>query len=494
MSKSTGYAIHRDEHRNLAVSVAPTGPESWRLTGWQETAAHRPLTGALGRAVGRHGDRTACLLPAADVTCTVTGMPRLGRRELARAAAGWVARKEGGAPADWQVYWRAAPGAREDTEQQDVFLAYAPRTVVDAAVRGAAALTARPALMLPPPLVLDQLFRLAGPDHDELRVWNLVFVGETTSFLCVANHHSLLLSRPLPHDLSAGADAEEYLDRLVTEVERSVFFARQSEGSPQVDRVVICGDPAVAGRLTARLQDEAERTAMHWDLTAVIDPAGQEVAADDQLLLAAAALAGVGVPVNLAPAATRPLLGPTARRRLVLGAGAAALALLPLLVAGAVLTDHAQQRYLAEARARLTTATTQAELAAEIYDRERLLRAREDHVASYLAGRRDLAGALRHIAGLTPPEVRYRDLQLVRRADLVLLHLTGESTAGTLAAAQQAFMDFHAAMAGARQLRALGEPRELEIIEVDQEGRRRKTVRFAVDYELTIQPDQEESG
>lgn len=493
MSKSTGYALHRDEHRNLAVAVAPTGPQTWRLTGWQETAAHRPLTGDLARALSRHGDRTAALLPAAEVTCTVTGMPRLGRRELARAAAGWVARKEGGAPAAWQVFWRAAPDPRGEGEQQDVFLAYAPRTVVDAAVHQAAALGARPAVLLPPPLVLDQLFRLAGPDHDELRVWNLVFVGKTGSFLCVANHHSLLLSRPLPHDLSVGTDPEEYLDRLVTEVERSVFFARQSEGSPEVDRVVVCGEASVAARLTERLEEEAGRTAVHWDLAAVIDPAGQEVAADDQLLLAAAALAGAGAPINLAPAATRPLLGPVARRRVLVGVATAAVTALPLLLAGAVLTDQVQQRFLDGARERLTAATVQAEMAAEIYDRERLLRAREDHVAAYLEERRDLAGALRHIAGLTPPEVRYQDLQLVRRADLLLLHLTGESTAGTLAAAQRAFMDFHAAMAEARQLRPLGEPRELEIIEVDQDGRRRKTVRFAVDYELVVRADMEES-
>jgi len=492
MNGSTGYAIWRDDDRNLALAVQQTADERWRVTNWQETPAHRGFAGDLARDLGRRGSQTAAILGGPEVTCTVTQLPLLRRRELTRAVTGWVARKEGGTPADWQVAWQPlAPRDRAVAEQQDVFLAYASQQAITEAVARGAAVGVRPGVMLPPQLVLDQFFRLAGPGREDLRVWNLVFVGDRFSFLCVANRASLLLSRPLPRDLSAGADPEEYLDRLVTEVERSVFFARQSEGSPQVDRVMVCGQPAIASALVARLQ-EAEEPAEAWDLATVLDPGAFPVTVDDYLLVAAAALAGQGVALNLAPAASRQLLGPVARRRTVLATTAAAAAVVPLLMIGGLVTARVQDSYLEAATARLEEATVQAETAAQVYARERLLRAREDYLAAYLSDRRDLDGVLRHIAGLTPPQVRYRDLQLVKRASHVHLYLVGESTAASVTEAQRAFMTFHAALGEAPQLRAIGEPRELEILDRDDAGNQRKTVRFALDYELVATPAGEE--
>jgi hypothetical protein len=341
-------------------------------------------------------------------------------------------------------------------------------------------------------MVLDQFFRLAGPDREDARVWNLVFLGRQRSFLCVANENGLLLARPLPEDLSDGADPDEYLGRLTTEIERSVFFARQSEGSPRVDRIVICGDRDRGQRLVERLQDDDTHAAEFWDLTGAVDPGDHDVDVDDQILLAMAALASAGATVNVAPAASRSLIGRVGGRRLGLAVATAAVAVVPLLTVGSVITDRVQETYLADARERLVVATELAEQAAAIYAREQALRARELYLDEYAGGRQDLDGVLLLIAGLTPPEVRYRDLQLTGGRGRVRLDLTGESTAPTVSEAQQAFMTFHAALGAAPQLRALGEPRELEILEVEEGDTRRKTVRFALNYELVAAPDRKD--
>jgi hypothetical protein len=486
MSRS-GYALLQDDTRTLAAAVTATAPQRWRLTHWQDLAPGARPTGAVARELGRHGDRLAALVPATDVDCTVTTLPRLTGRELARAATGWVARKEGGTPEDWRVCWQALPAERPDASTQDVFLAYAPRPSVQAVQARAHAVGARPGIMLPPSLVLDQFFRLAGPDREGLRVWNLVFLGQEQSFLCVASERCLLLSRPLPRGATAGADKAEHLDRLVTEVERSVFFARQSAGTPTVDRLVVCGEPELAAQLVTRLQ-EGEHPAVRWDLGAVLDPGDHDLTADDQLLVAAAVLAAGRPTVNLAPPRRRQLLGAGGRRRLQLALATAAVAAVPVITGGSLLTDRVQERYLEDAQARLGRATERAEEAATYYARQRVLQRRQDILTSYVQERPDLAGVLRRIARLTPPEIRYRDLQVARRAGGLRLFLTGESAAASLAAAQRAFMTFHADLARAPQLEPRGEPRQLEIRDVDGQGRPRRAVHFALDFDLVTPP------
>lgn len=478
-----GYAVARLGDTQAAVAVCSVGGDRWRV----ERRHHR-ASGALPpawlRDLKRAGDQVGWLLSEDDVTCAMTPLPRLRRRELSRACSGWVARKEGGQPADWIVSWRQLAAGRTPDGRQNVYLAYAPREVISRHLNNAASLQIRPGLLLPPSLVLDQLFRRAGPDRESLKLWNLVFIGERTSIICVADRECLLLSRTLPRDLEAAIDDGEYLDRLVTEVDRSVFFARQTEGAAGVDRVVICGDPALAPRLAERLAEASGLTAVHWPLTEVIDPAGTTPTVDEQLLLAAAALAATGADYNLALIGGRRWLNPERRRRLTIAAGAAAVALVPILTVGALVTARVQDRYLSDARQRLVSATERAEAAAIIYERQHLLRAREQHLERFSTDRPDLAAALINLAAITPPQVRYRDLQVIDRADRVLLHLTAESTATSVTEAQRAFMTFHDALQASGFLQPLGEPRQLMIAEQEQDGSARKAVFFSLDYEL----------
>ncbi len=94
--------------------------------------------------------------------------------------------------------------------------------------------------------------------------------------------------------------------------------------------------------------------------------------------------------------------------------------------------------------------------------------------------------------GATPAEVVFRDLHVVERDGGVFLYVTGQSIAQTVTQAQQGFMKFHAELDRSRNVRPLGEPRQLRIAEIEEEGRSEKAVLFSLDCELLIAIDREE--
>jgi hypothetical protein len=486
MNKHLGYGAHRTLEDHLVVGVAPAGEHAWRLA-----ARHRVGTGEdwpadvlrdLGRAQGRCG----WLMPEEDVTCTQTPLPRLKQAEMVRAVTGWVARQEGGTPDDWTVSWRAFDSPTGKADSQQVAMVYAHGEDVEGQLAAAGRLGMSPGLLLPPSLILDQFFRAASPESASLDVWNLVFVGGRTNVLCVANGDGLLLTRPLPSDLAGGGDRREYLERLTTEVDRSIFFARQTAGSPQVDGVFVCGEPQLAEELVASLRESTSVSCQAWPITDVIDCGDHVPDSDEQILLMAAALATRTVDFNLAPAWRRGWPNETLRRRLVIGAATAAAAIIPILIVGGLVTSRVQRHYLAESQERLEEATERAVAAADVYNRQRLLQAREVYLEQHTRSRLDLENLLLRLAQATPPEVLFRDLQLVDRDDGMVLNLSGESVAPTLGEAQRGFMTFQGAIQDLDGLHPIGEPRHLQVAEVDENGRIRQTVVFNLECRLTL--------
>lgn len=483
MSKITGYGLGRRNDEGHVVAVAATGRHTWRLQACHAVDVGDALSDDLLRDLGRAGRNTAWLLPEDDVTCTQTPMPRLKPREMARAVQGWVARQEGGAPDDWAVSWRAFASVSGNSETHQVAMVYGHAEDIEGQVAAAVRMGVEPGLMLPPSLVLDQFFRAAAPESASLNVWNLVFLGARANLLCVANQDGVLLTRPLPGNLASG-DQAEYIARLATEVDRSVFFARQTAGSPQVDGVFVCGDPELAEALQEKLRESSGVPCQHWRLQQAVDCGDHDVDPDTQLLIMAAALVGQSTQYNLAPRARQGLIGDVLRRRLLIGAGTAAVAVVPLLIAGAALTSSVQDGYLERARSDLDQATLRAEHAATIYERQRLLRAREDYLMQHQATRHDLEHVLRELAGAAPDEVRFRELQLIRRDDGMVLQLTGTSSASEIRLAQQAFMRFQDAVAELEVVQPLGEPRQLQIGEADGDGQIEQIVVFTMECRL----------
>jgi hypothetical protein len=483
MSNGIGYGLSRrgDEQRIVAVETA--GSHGWRLAASHERAGDRAWPADLMRDLGRAGKRTAWILPEEDITCSQTAMPRLKSGELVRAIHGWVARQEGGAPEDWTVSWRtfSLQGARSEVQQ--VAMVYGHTADIDGHAAAAAGMGAEPGLMLPPSLVLDQFFRAAVPETASLNVWNIVFVGGRTNVLCVASQDGLLLTRPLPGNLSGG-DRDEYVERLATEVDRSVFFARQTAGSPQVDAIFVLGDPQLASALQTKLNATGSVPCRHWLLDAAVAGVGPDVDADAQLLIMAAALATTSPQHNLAPGARGGWLSEKARRRLLVAGGALAAGVVPLLIVGGLVTGRVQDSYLEQARNDLARATVRAERAAGVYERQRLLLAREEHLNRRAASPSALEAVLHDLAAAAPGAIRFRELQLLRRDDGLVLQLTGASRAGEVADAQAAFMAFQDAVAGLPTVRPLGEPRQLQIGEVDDKGSIEQAVVFTMECKL----------
>lgn len=492
MSNTLGYALRRSGDQSQAVEVEAIGARAWRLVGRHLATPGEPWSGDFARGLARASSRTAWIVPEDDVTCSQTPMPRMKKRELVRAVTGWVARQEGGVPDDWTVSWHtfstSGAGARDG---QQVAMAYAHRKDVEGQLAAAAGVGVKPGLMLPPSLVLDQFFRAAVPDSAALNVWNLVFLGGGHNVLSVANRDGLLLTRPLPGNL-VGGDQDEYLDRLATEIDRSVFFARQSAGSLQVDGVYVCGDPELSERLVARLRETSNVSSQHWRVDEIVESDSGALSPDDQLLAMAAALATRGAQFNLAPASRRGPLGSLARRRLVVGGATAAAALVPLLIVGGLVTGRVQEHYLDEAHDRLAAATLRAEEAAAVYQRQRLLDAREERLDRRASDRHDLPGLLRRLADAAPRTVLFRDLQVVRRGESLILQLTGRSAAQTIAEAQRGFMAFQKAVGDIAALRTVGEPRQLQIGEVDDDGDIDQSVLFTLECRLTTPAAAEE--
>jgi len=293
------------------------------------------------------------------------------------------------------------------------------------------------------------------------------------------------MHRALPADLSEGIDGEEYLQRLATEVDRSVFFARQTEFNPNVERIIVCGDATLAQGLVAHLKEETSVPAVYWDIAEMFESEGNQLSAKLMLPAMAAIMAGKKCRCNLLPKQPRILIGPVFQRRLLVAGSTAAAVVIPLLVVGGFLTSSIRDRYLERARLKLSQAQVKAEAAAEVYIAQRVLQDRERHILTLSENDQDYARVLLHLAALTPEEIVYKDLRLkeTESGELVLL-LSGESISRTVEVAQQSFLDFQAALNGSPILISTGEPGKLVIAAENAQGEKVKKVEFIMEYRV----------
>lgn len=466
MKCKRGFGILRGAGGKVVVELKREARGRWAVEQLERVAPGGAPSGGLARALGRDTAPVAWLLDESEAACSVVNLPPLKARALERTARGLVARSEGGAADDWAVSCQAATqaaGAR-DQRQLPVFVLRASRGVVDAQLAEAAQWGAKPRLMLPPYLALDLLYRRHGPERDQHDAWNLVFIGRETSFLFISTRDHVLVTRRLPQDLSLGADLDEYLGRLATEIERSIFFARQTEHSPQVGRIVVCGDHEVAPRVVERLQHLGQVSALYWEIESLFTWGSVAPLPDDLPAVAAALLACEGSPLNLCPDRRRRLLSTAVRRRGLVAVGTAAVAAVPILLIGGLVTSRVQGEYLRRAQGRLHEAEARAERAETVYREQRLLLAREDRIAAFSAARPDLESVLRRLAALTPSTVVYKSLRLEEGGtNAFVLHLEGESIADDSEPAQAAFVSFLAALHECGFAQVVGEPRRMQI-------------------------------
>ncbi len=492
MKSKRGYGVQRQGTSRLVVEVGREARGRWTVGRLERLAEGREPSPALARGMARDPGALAWLLDDTEARSSVFGLPPLKGRALERAVAGIVARSEGGSAEAWALGCQLLgprPGGQAGAAAErlhDVFVLYAARQVVDAQLADAAAWGTPPGVMLPAHLALDLLYRRHGPGHGEHQAWNLVFIGREASYLCISTREHLLLTRRLPQDLSRGADKGEYLGRLATEIERSIFFARQTERSPHVEQIIVCGDHDVAPRLVERLQQQGLAPSLHWEIESLFVWGPHVPEPDDLPAAAAALLACEGVHLNLLSRGAHRGLSASSRRRVLVGAGAVGLAAVPLLLVGGLVTARIQGQYLEKARGRLVEAQARATRAEAAYREQRVLMAREERIAGYVAARPDLESVLRRVAVLAPSSVVFKSLRVSEHETGGLrLHIDGESIAGTGAAAQAGFVEFLEALRASDVAIVKGEPRTMHIKPGDTQDRSERTV-FSL--ELGLKP------
>lgn len=486
MSKILGFAVRVSKAGQVGVCLSRAGDALWQVEDLNVGSAETGLPDGCTRTMARHSGLTTWVLPDDQVRSLLITLPPLKGKELARAVVGWVARMENKPPAELALAWRPLGQVRDvgGELRQDVCCSVMGQADLQAQIAMAAGMQVQPGRMLPAYGILDQFYRLAGPQAKELSGWALVYLGKEENFLTIASTESLLLNRMLPFDHN-GDGQDQYLARLATEIERSRFFVRQGVKNPDMQKVIVCGDPELAGRLVALLGAEGTIPAVHWAAEEHFTVQGGK--ADPGLLipLAAAALSLEKPAYSLLPTPKASLLGPAGRRRALVGAAAAAVGLVPLLVVGSLLTARIQGGYLQKAQQRLTTAQDQARQAADVYKAHRLLTARRACLDWLQEGRPDLQGMLLQLAALTPGPITFDDLRIWEGEDgNVRIHLSGDSGGESAAAAQRTFLDFQAALSGSAFLQGFREPRVLELKTVTNQGKTDPQTLFSLDLEL----------
>lgn len=485
MKKRTGYCLRQDEHSLVGVSVVEAGA-GWRVEELAHTTPDGALPADLLAAMGKATTPVTWLMADDEASVSHLNLPRLRGKALARAFVGGLARDEGGRPEDWCVAWQqlTQTGRRQDQDRQPYILHYASRQIVNRHLDTAGRWGVDPQRMLPGHLALDLFYRAHGPERDDHKVWNLVFVGQKQHFLCVATRDSQLMIRNLPANLSAGEDGQEYLVRLAAEIDRSVFFARQTENSPEVERIIVCGDPALAAPLVDVLATSSAIPALHWPLENMFQWGLNEVIPDHFLALAGAALSLQKIPFNFLPERSRYHISRGFRRKLAVAATTCAATVVPVLLIGGMVTARVQETYMQRAQARLHVAQAKARQAERAYDAQCVLLSREEHIRNYAHTRPDFESVLLRLAALTPEEVVFRSLQIrEQEVGRFRLQLHGESRAATGERAQDAFLGLLAALDRSDFLQRVGEPRVMQIKPGQDEGADSKTTIFRLELE-----------
>jgi hypothetical protein len=466
-----------------AIRITTDASPPYRVQWCEEIRPDEPLSARAQRELSGQLGGVCQVLPGDEVHHLIVPLPPMAPKLRAAAIRGVVVREKGGEARDWMTTFTALPapesarrGARQD------FSTYGVRTeVVRRQLARARGLGVQPTVALPAYGMFDDLYRKHRLVDPTVRGWNLVYLGRSARFLCVGEPDGMLFSRPLPEDLSRGAEPSEYLDRLTTEIERSNFFAQQAERSLRIDQVVVCGDSDLADGLAERLA-QGQHAVVRWrpeDLFAWPDDRPRP----ELVLTLTGAVAALGGASNLLPADARPDRGRTARRHvqnvIQVGFGAA----VPLLLGAALLTEGVQRASLRDLEARETDLLGRAQATATAYLQNRALVTREGNLTRLDDVDADLEGLLRDIAELAPAAVSFQDLTLRRDPEGVYrLLLSGESRGYDGLDAHEVYLTFHAGLDACPRLRAVGEPSHLELAADDEEGAGGSRVSFSLEY------------
>ncbi len=486
MSKERGFSVRIQLDTRIGIGLTRTGQTSWLVDELTTAAAEEILPDVFRRQVAAEGGNLTWIVPDDQVRTALFTLPDLKKGELDRGVSGMAARQEKCKPEELVISWRslgkhAEPGGEPGHEVVSLVMRRENR---EEHLQLATGLGVKPACMLPGYSVLDQMFRLVGPPVPDGGAWTLVYLDGEHNFLNISSPESLILTRALPVKLAEGQEQTEYLDRLATEIDRSRFFIRQGARNPEISQILVCGDPELAIPMVDHLNEEGSITAVHWAAEHMFSHQGEPVRIEYLIPLLGAALALESTPHNLLDRRRR-VMGARGKRRLMLAGTAAAVGLVPMVLAGSMLTARIQETYLMRAGQRLESARIDAQAAAEVYKTSRLISNQELCLDWLEHQRLDGESLLTQLAGITPDKVVFSNLRIwERETGGIGLEIIGDSMGKSAEAAQATYLDFQKALAGMKVLEGFEEPRVLEIDSVRKAGGVTPQTHFTLDIEI----------
>ncbi len=487
MKKNAGYCLSLDGDDSFVLKVGSGDGKPYKLEWARRFPAVPENLDRQTSEIAKSRSSVVQLLPGQDVSLMTVMLPGMSSKMLSASLRGIMANEKGGSSDDWIVDFKSGPGrsaVKGGESRSRVTAVFAGKELVAGHWNGARELGCEPEAILPGYLALEQLLRRNNPEIIEGGGWILVYLGKKERFLCVGDEEELLLSRILPEDLSGGVEEEEYLGKLVVEIERSNFFAKQAESSIEVRRLVICGEPGMADKLANMLSEKASQEVVRWRPEDLFSAGEGAKPHSNVLMLAAAAGVLHGFRYNLLPPDGRRSVCSRVRRKSTIAVSALAAGILPALLIGGLWTSRVQNGFLRDAEERLNDLRKRSALAAEAYVHNHALKECQANIDEFGGGQQELAKVLGGIAVRTPGKIVFDAMDVGNDPGSGLrLTLRGRSVARNGEIAQRAFLGFLESLDRYKGLKKTREPLYVEIAgEEDDEGKTNSRVAFTLEY------------
>ncbi len=463
MKQRRSYGLWQGEHGLSWAEVNFLGDGRWELIskGRLEAAGERmPVAAARSSITG--------MVPGSRVQLGQPKLPRLRGREMERALAVWAARESDTEISDLAAAWRSYEVEGDSTaDRNGVLLAHCSRNWMQEFTQPWLTRGAEVEVLLPDYLIFDQVLRAARPDIAEMQAWCFVHLAQEESFVSIATREALLFHRSLPNDAS-GELNPGHVERLATEILRSVHRARQSKANLSIDAFFLEGDGGLGELLASKLKESQSASIRSFALEDLLDDSTAEL--DPGLCMAVAAAMATNLDLggmNLLPRRRKGILAPKAVKRI--GAAAAVLAgvLLPLAVVGGLVSERrsgSRLESMSAAIEELLPVITEAEHTGRLW---RITLERERVSAGHDLGAAGLELVLADLALRTPDQIRLETLRVIEREDRRILQVSGVSTDEFNEQAQKAFLAFTASLDESGYLQRGDLPSRISIEELD---------------------------
>ncbi len=486
MAARNAYSIAFRNDKPMAAKLSTDGKGSTKVH-WlaEDTLVEQHLS-----ELAKGGKHCALVLSPDEANLVQTRLPALKGKELEAAINGIALRQKGAGEAGWArsfMLRKVDKPSDGPLGQLAYTLLLADQAKLDLLRDACDKQDVNPRVVVPSPIALEAMLRaehIQKPEG-EWQSWSLVYLGEEDMFLVIGDMAGPLLYRGLPADLSDGEDKEEYIKRLVMEIERSSFFAKQSDQSFTVESIHVCGDPNLVEPLVEELKNKASIPIAHWHPQDDFEYDGDAELWRMLPLLAGALIDSGVLPLNLYVKRDSEGTGNALKAYGIAAAGALLIFSAPLLLGGSLLTRGIQESVINRQSDQLEIARDDAREAAELYLIEKSLVSREERIALSGGGSIPLGDVIRDVASRLPDHVRLVDLTLSQiREGHYRLYLTGEAIGRSSEEAQAEYIRFRDSLSRSSLIAGDEDPSYMRLHPGSSQGVFESKVSFSIEYSI----------